>query len=139
MPLISSSSHTLDSDITIAGRLKLFGIQYSMIDHSSTTSDRGAFNGYSMRSALKNFRIVIKDTDTSGSERLAFLFAGGNTHAGANATGTGISPASFMFGSNYILFENGLFIPQLNGDGGLNDATAGPIPGEVRVSLFYEK
>jgi hypothetical protein len=44
-----------------------------------------------------------------------------------------------MFGSNYILFENGLFVPQLEGDGGIGDATAGPIPGEVRVSLFYEK
>jgi len=137
MPLISSSSHTLDSNITIAGRLKLFGIQYSMIDHSY--NPKGGFNGYTMRLALQNFRIVIKDTDTNGSERLAFLFAGGSSHTGANASGTGVSPASFMFGSNYILFENGLFIPKLSGDGGLEDATAGPIPGEVRVSLFYEK
>ena len=139
MPLISSSSHTLDSDITIAGRLKLFGMQYSMIDDSGS-SGKGRCKGYRIRLALQKFRRVIKDTDTHGSERLAFLVAGGSKHTGANASGTGVSPASFMFGSNYILFENGLFIPQLNGDGAVTDPNnAGPTPGEVRISLFYEK
>tara|TARA_R110000824_G_scaffold91379_1_gene222417 strand:+ start:4001 stop:4378 length:378 start_codon:yes stop_codon:yes gene_type:complete len=110
------------TDNTIAGRVRLFGVQIAStnpvsggkaVDFSSELSDR-----------------VIEFRNGSATADLLFKFA---IPVGTNGYGIGVNPYPFMFGNMSILFTDGIFVPALDGS-----ESDDPIPSKTSLIVFYE-
>jgi len=120
---LSSEKFLMDNtDITIAGRVRLFGIQIASTNRSSTS--RAVDFGSDVNKRSIEFR------NGSATADLLFKFA---IPVGKNGYGIGTNPYPFMFGNMSILFTDGIFVPAL--DGSANDE---PIPSKTSLIVFYE-
>ena len=118
---LSSKRFLMDAtDNTIAGRVRLFGVQIgstnpwsATVDFASELSDR-----------------VIELRNGSATADLLFKFA---IPVGSNQYGIGINPYPFMFGNMSILFTDGIFVPALDGS-----EADDPVPSKTSLIVFYE-
>ena len=119
---LSSGQFSMDDDITIAGRARLFGVQIAV------TNPVGGGTAVDFASAIEDR--VIEFRNGSSTADILFKFA---IPVGQNGYGIGVNPFPFMFGNMSILFTDGIFVPELTGL-----ATDDPIPAKTSLIVFYE-
>ena len=108
-------------------RTKLYGIQYIVETgyHASGT------NVPSLGTAIiDGSTFEFKDGNSSGSIIFKFTAMTGN-----NGYHSGLNPESFMFGNNYLLFENGIYSSGVGASSESNNNIDGDL---VTVSFIYE-
>ena len=127
MASLSSKTFNLNSPGSVTSRCKLYGVQYS-----PNTFTVNAFQSYSTTLEWDKMYIDLKNGSVSGDTLFSFTCPIGWVY------GAPQNAPSMMFGSNYILFPDGLYIVTVDN----NSPTANPADGLYGASqgmtIFYE-
>ena len=127
MAYLSSKTFNLNSPGSVTSRCKLYGVQYS-----GNTYDSTSFESYSTTLEWDKMYIDFKNGSASGDTLFSFTCPIGWRY------GAPQNAPSMMFGSNYILFPDGLYIVTVDNNSPTADPADGLYGASQGMTIFYE-